>query len=81
MPGGSTLSSSARNRSPMGRADRFARKYWDLTDISQLWLRDLLWDHLRHCALGAAGKRPSQANVYQRITQHPATLKNLAPTP
>ena len=53
---------------PDGTRRPIRRKYWDLTDISQLWLRDLLWDHLRHCALGAAGKRPSQANVYQRIS-------------
>jgi integrase len=53
---------------PDGTRKPNRRKYWDLTDISQLWLRNLLWEYLRHSALGAAGKRPSQTNIYQRIS-------------
>ncbi len=41
------------------------RKVWDLTGISQRWLRDLLWDHFEH--LATETKRPAVGNVRQRI--------------
>jgi integrase len=43
------------------------RKYWDLKGVSQRWLRDLLWDHLRYLALEPAGRKPSAATVHGRI--------------
>ncbi len=48
-----------------GGANR--RKVWDLTDVSQRWLRDLLWDHIEYLALEVNGKRPSVGTIYQRI--------------
>ncbi len=43
------------------------RKYWDLRGISQRWLRDLMWDHLRHLAVQPVGKRPGQSVVSGRL--------------
>ncbi|ASX03436.1 tyrosine-type recombinase/integrase [Mycobacterium intracellulare] len=43
------------------------RKVWDLTSVSQRWLRDVLWDHIEYLALETVGKRPSVGTVYQRI--------------
>ena len=43
------------------------RKKWDLTAVSQIWLRDLLWDHLRDQSLKPAGKRPSSTTMRNRI--------------
>lgn len=40
---------------------------WDLTGISQRWLRDLTWDHLQDAAL-ATRNRPSYNTVKGRIT-------------
>jgi len=47
--------------------DKNRRKIWDLTGVSQRWLRDLLWDHLRDGALKSEGKRPVGQTVHQRI--------------
>ena len=47
--------------------DENRRKIWDLTGVSQRWLRDLLWDHLRDGALKSKGKRPISTTVHQRI--------------
>jgi len=47
--------------------DANRRKTWDLTGVSQRWLRDLLWDHLRDGALKSEGKRPIGKTVHQRI--------------
>ncbi|ORU98094.1 site-specific integrase [Mycolicibacterium canariasense] len=44
------------------------RKVWDLTAVSQRWLRDLIWEHLRDDALKPVGKRPSTATLYNKIT-------------
>jgi integrase len=41
------------------------RKVWDLSDVSQRWLRDLLWDHLEY--LATETKRPAAGCVYRRI--------------
>lgn len=43
------------------------RKPWDLTAVSQHWLRDLLWDYLRDEAQKPKGKRPVQGTVSRRI--------------
>ncbi|MBX7134739.1 MAG: site-specific integrase [Fimbriimonadaceae bacterium] len=43
------------------------RKYWDLTGVSQRWLRDLLWEQLRYLALEPEGKLPSVTTVHTRI--------------
>ena len=43
------------------------RKVWDLTAVSQRWLRDLIWEHLRDEALKPVGKRPSTATLYNKI--------------
>lgn len=45
-----------------------SRRVLDLTDISQGWLRDVLWEFLRDEALKPTGKRPSLGNVRSRIT-------------
>lgn len=42
-------------------------KAWELTGISQTWLRDLLWDHLRDMALKPNGKRPGAGTISGRI--------------
>lgn len=44
------------------------RKPWDLTAVSQRWLRDLLWDYLRDEALKPKGKRPTKGTVNRRVT-------------
>jgi integrase len=51
--------------STMGGENR--RKVWDLTVVSQRWLRDLLWDHIEYLALETIGNRPSDGTVSQRI--------------
>lgn len=43
------------------------RKPWDLTAVTQRWLRDLLWDHLSDEALNPAGRRPSAGTVNARV--------------
>ena len=43
------------------------RRVWDLTGVSQGWLRDVLWEFLRDEALKPAGKRPTVATVRNRI--------------
>lgn len=43
------------------------RKPWNLTAVSQRWLRDLLWDYLRDEALKPHGKRPAKSTVNNRI--------------
>lgn len=48
-----------------GQSNR--RKVWDLTAVSQRWLRDLIWEHLRDEALRPVGKRPSTATLYNKI--------------
>lgn len=42
-------------------------KSWDLTLVSQRWLRDLLWDYLKDVALQPSGRRPVAGTVYSRI--------------
>ncbi|MGK2865179.1 MAG: tyrosine-type recombinase/integrase [Mycobacterium sp.] len=44
------------------------RKVWDLTGISQRWLRDVIWEYLRDEALKPAGKRPTLDTMRNRIT-------------
>lgn len=44
------------------------RRPWNLTMVSQRWLRDLLWDHLRDEALKPVGKQPSAGTIYNRIS-------------
>lgn len=44
------------------------RKVWELTGVSQRWLRDAIWDYLRDEALKPTGKRPTVATVRSRIT-------------
>lgn len=41
------------------------RKVWDLTEVSQRWLRDLLWELLEFLATRV--QQPSEGNIYQRI--------------
>ncbi|WP_406230542.1 hypothetical protein [Nocardia sp. NBC_01009] len=43
------------------------RKPWDLTVVTQRWLRDLLWEHLSDEALKPTGKRPCDATIVNRI--------------
>lgn len=43
------------------------RALWDLTAVSQRWLRDLLWDYLYDQALQPVGKRIVAATVHGRI--------------
>ena len=43
------------------------RKPWNLTAVSQRWLRDLLWDYLRDEAVKPNGKRPAKGTVNNRI--------------
>jgi len=56
--------------SPFGELTKGAKrlKIWDLTSVSQRWLRDLLWEHLRDGALVPDGKRPSSGTMTGRIT-------------
>lgn len=49
------------------QGDEHRRKRWDLTAVSQRWLRDLLWDYLRDEALAPTGKRLGSRTVYHRI--------------
>lgn len=44
------------------------RKPWDLTAITQRWLRNLTWDYLRDHALMPAGKRPGVGTIHGRIS-------------
>ncbi|QNJ90042.1 tyrosine-type recombinase/integrase (plasmid) [Mycolicibacterium fluoranthenivorans] len=44
------------------------RAPWDLTAVSQRWLRDLLWDYLRDEALKPNGKRPGRGTVHRRLS-------------
>lgn len=53
---------------PGTQGDANRRKPWDLSKISQRWLRDALWDHLRDEALKPTGKRPCSKTVHCRIT-------------
>jgi integrase len=50
------------------QGDEHRRKGWDLTSVSQRWLRDILWDYLRDETLKPVGKRPVAGTVYNRIT-------------
>jgi hypothetical protein len=43
------------------------RKVWDLTKVSQRWLRDLLWEHLQYEALRQTGRRPGATTISARI--------------
>ena len=43
------------------------RKVWDLTNVSQRWLRDLLWEHLAYEALRQTGRRPGATTISGRI--------------
>ncbi len=43
------------------------KKTWNLTAVSQRWLRDLLWDYLEFEALKPQGKRLGAASIYRRI--------------
>ena len=43
------------------------RAIWDLTAVSQRWLRDLLWDFLHDVALKPSGKRLCAATIHRRI--------------
>lgn len=51
--------------SSQGSGDR--RIPWNLTGVSQRWLRDLLWDHLEYVALQPAGKQVGAGSVAIRI--------------
>jgi integrase len=42
-------------------------KVWHLTAISQRWLRDLMWEHLRDVAMSPKGKCLGAGTVYKRI--------------
>ncbi|WP_280464543.1 tyrosine-type recombinase/integrase [Nocardia cyriacigeorgica] len=44
------------------------RTPWDLTGVTQQWLRDLLWDYLSDEALKPSGKRPCSGGINDRIT-------------
>ncbi|WP_308165546.1 site-specific integrase [Nocardia noduli] len=44
------------------------RKPWNITAVSQVWLRNLLWDHLCDESLKPTGKRPSRGVIFDRIT-------------
>lgn len=46
--------------------DERRRVVWDLTRISQRWLRDALWDYLYDESLEPDGKRVSAGTVYYR---------------
>lgn len=51
--------------SSQGSGDR--RVPWNLTGVSQRWLRDLLWDHLEFVALQPTGKQVGAGSVAIRI--------------
>ncbi|MCH9733061.1 MAG: tyrosine-type recombinase/integrase [Actinomycetia bacterium] len=44
------------------------RSGWDLTAVSQRWLRDVLWEHLRYESLKPTGKIPGSTTARQRVT-------------
>lgn len=44
------------------------RTAFDLTGVSQRWLRDVIWEYLRDEALRPTGKRPTVDTVRNRIT-------------
>ena len=48
------------------QGDERRRVVWDLTRISQRWLRDALWDYLYDESLEPDGKRVSAGTVYYR---------------
>jgi integrase len=52
---------------PGSQGSEHRRKVWSLTEISQRWLRDLLWEHLKDEALRPDGKRPGRQTIYRRI--------------
>ncbi|MCH9729259.1 MAG: site-specific integrase [Actinomycetia bacterium] len=52
---------------PGTQGEAHRRLVWDLTAVSQRWLRDLIWEHLRDEALMPVGKRRSVATVRHRI--------------
>ena len=52
-------------RRPGFRAD--PRKVWDLTAVSQEWLRDLLWEYLAYEALRQSGRRSGATTISGRI--------------
>ena len=43
------------------------RNVWNLNDVAQTWLRDLLWEYLRDESLLAEGKRLGAGSVNDRI--------------
>lgn len=53
---------------PGSQLEKNRRKVWDLTAISQKWLRDLLWEYLRDQALQPDGKQPVSGTIFTRIT-------------
>jgi integrase len=52
---------------PGTQHDPNRRKIWNLTDVSQRWLRDLLWDYMRDHALLPQGKRIAGPTMSGRI--------------
>jgi len=56
------------NPFPGTQGSQNRRKPWDLTMVTQRWLRDLLWDHLRESSLQPTGKQPSAGTVFNRIS-------------
>ncbi|MCH9730618.1 MAG: site-specific integrase [Actinomycetia bacterium] len=50
------------------RGEDQQRKGWDLTAVSQRWLRDVLWEHLRFESLKPRGKIFSNTTARQRVT-------------
>ena len=51
-----------------GRRDQVLRRsVWDLTPVSQRWLRDLVWEYLRDEALKPEGKRLGANAIRKRI--------------
>ncbi|MCA4756843.1 site-specific integrase [Mycolicibacterium fortuitum] len=55
--------------SPFGGTTLVAnrRGFWNLNDVTQVWLRDLLWDYLRDESLVAEGKRLGAGSINDRI--------------
>lgn len=52
---------------PFPDTQHIRRSVYDLTDVTQPWLRDLLWYDLHDDALAPAGKRPSATAVLTKI--------------
>lgn len=52
---------------PGVQGEKNRRKVWDLTDTSQPWLRNLLWDYMRDEALSPAGRRAGAGLIRNRI--------------